>query len=123
MRRFRLQHRRERDAKHLLAVFIIFFAAASVVNLQATGYVVAGSSAESMLGRALASSEVASFVEYHPVYHTAVEQLDEAALHARGIYDAAGPVYEIRFMANGGMLIALVAESGVLRAVPAMYVL
>ena len=120
MRRFKLEHKRQRGYKAMLFLFIALVASFVYLDYgRPTGFVAnAGQQDAGLIYKALGNEQVQLFVSYHPDYSIALRELDyiELALAKEREPEIYGTLegrhYEIEFVSGGARIAAILNDDG-----------
>ncbi len=125
MRRFKLEHKRQRKYKAALFMFVVLLTSLIYFNygkpsqpISSTGFAVDNYYSENtvILDNIIRNEQIASFIEYHPDYSVIFRELDyiELALAKErnpGLYsNLDGRHYEIELFSGKARIIAILDE-------------
>ncbi len=121
MRRFKLEHKRQRKYKAALFMFIILLTSLVYFNYgRPTGFVVSDdvNGSNILLYNAMANEQIMLFLEYHPDYGITFRELDylQLVIAKEGnpnLYSSLeGRHYEIEFFSGDAQIVAILNDRG-----------
>ncbi len=123
MKRFKLEHKRQRKYKVALFLFIVLLTSAVYLNYgRPTGLVTGSSDGNVLLYNALENEQVRLFVASHPDYKVAIREIDYVQLQYAKMWHPTvysgldGKHYEVELFSSSAVVVAVLdSEATVVR--------